>query len=128
MNVTAQRVAAARERCGLDQSALARALGVTQGAISKIEQGRTANSRLLPRIAARTGVSLEWLLGETDDPQDGAAETLTPEERESLEQLRQLRPEQREAVMQLIRTMTGRKRGATVHAPAAAHRPQEARK
>jgi phage repressor protein C with HTH and peptisase S24 domain len=54
------------EMRGIDQSSLARRLGVTQGAISKILLGRTANSRLVPRIAVQLGVPLPWLLGETD--------------------------------------------------------------
>ncbi|QCB44296.1 XRE family transcriptional regulator [Sphingomonas sp. PAMC26645] len=53
---------------GEDQSSLARAIGITQGAISKILQGKTANSRHLPRIAHYLGSSLPWLLGETNDP------------------------------------------------------------
>jgi transcriptional regulator with XRE-family HTH domain len=51
---------------GEDQSSLARSIGITQGAISKILQGKTANSRHLPRIAFHLGVPLDWLLGEID--------------------------------------------------------------
>ena len=55
---------------GMDQSDLAVAIGATQGTISKILLGKTANSRLLPRIAALLGVELAWLLGMSDDRSD----------------------------------------------------------
>lgn len=67
MTVTAERLSEAMQGQGIDQSALARELGVTQGAISKIVLGKTANSRLMPRIATHLGVSLAWLLGMSDD-------------------------------------------------------------
>ena len=68
MTVTATRLAEAMQNAAQDQSSLARAIGITQGAISKILQGKTANSRHLPRIALHLGVSLSWLLGETAEP------------------------------------------------------------
>lgn len=67
MTVTATRLADAMKQAGEDQSSLARAIGITQGAVSKILQGKTANSRHLPRIAVCLSVPLPWLLGETDD-------------------------------------------------------------
>lgn len=69
VTVTAIRLAEAMRKADEDQSSLARAIGITQGAISKILQGKTANSRHLPRIAHHLGASLPWLLGETDDPE-----------------------------------------------------------
>lgn len=73
MTVTANRLAEAMKQASEDQSSLARAIGITQGAISKILLGKTANSRHLPRIAIYLGVSLPWLMGETDDPNAGTA-------------------------------------------------------
>ena len=67
VTITATRLADAMNNAGEDQSSLARSIGITQGAISKILQGKTANSRHLPRIAFHLGVPLEWLLGETDN-------------------------------------------------------------
>lgn len=63
---------------GEDQSSLARAIGITQGAISKILQGKTANSRHLPRIAIYLTVPLAWLLGESDDLEGDAAQPSVP--------------------------------------------------
>lgn len=68
VTVTAIRLAEAMKNADEDQSSLARAIGITQGAISKILQGKTANSRHLPRIALHLGVSLSWLLGQTSEP------------------------------------------------------------
>lgn len=48
------------------QISVARALGVTQGAVSEILSGKTANTRLLPRLADLLGVSIPWLLGTSD--------------------------------------------------------------
>jgi transcriptional regulator with XRE-family HTH domain len=48
MSIVATRLIQALAERGIDQSMLARRLGVTQGTISKIAQGRTHNSRHLP--------------------------------------------------------------------------------
>lgn len=68
MSVTAERLQGALDERGWDQTDLAKRVGATQGAISKILVGKTTNSRLMPRIASVLGKSLPWLLGETDDP------------------------------------------------------------
>lgn len=67
MAVTGKRLEKAMENRGFDQSGLARAVGVSQATINRIVLGKTANSRLLPRIATELGVSLPWLLGMSDD-------------------------------------------------------------
>jgi phage repressor protein C with HTH and peptisase S24 domain len=68
---TAARLDEAMKLRGYDQSRLARELDVSQGTISKIILGKTANSRLMPRIATLLGVSLAWLLNMSDDRLDG---------------------------------------------------------
>lgn len=111
---------------GIDQSALARELGVTQGAISKIVLGKTANSRLLPRIATHLGVSLAWLLGIEDDPEaDLPDEWLSAEEREWIDLLRSLKPKDRQAVIQLTRSLAGCAPSPTVHAPRQEYKIEE---
>jgi transcriptional regulator with XRE-family HTH domain len=67
----ADRLRIAMEAAAISQSRLARDIGATQGAISLILLGKTTNSRLLPKIATRLGVSLAWLLGMVDDPCEG---------------------------------------------------------
>jgi phage repressor protein C with HTH and peptisase S24 domain len=63
----------AMAEAGLDQTALAKKVGCTQGAISQILVGRTRRSKLIPDIARALGVPVEWLLGRTDDKSGGAA-------------------------------------------------------
>ena len=100
------RLAEAMERRGLDQSALARRLGVAQGSISKIIVGRTSNSRLIPRLAVELGVSAEWLLCESDNPTGNGFEIdLTPDEQRLLVIYRELGREDRAALKRLIEKM-----------------------
>lgn len=64
------RLKAAMLEAGLDQSALARAVNVTPGAINQIVTGRTRDSRKLPDIARELGVSVDWLKGRAHTPQE----------------------------------------------------------
>lgn len=63
------RLKAAMAEADLDQSALARRVGVTPGAINQIVTGRTRDSRRLPDIARELGVSVDWLKGRSQTPQ-----------------------------------------------------------
>lgn len=105
MSVTAERLAQAMEIRGFDQTRLAHELDVTQGAISKILVGKTRNSRLMPRIAARLAVPLPWLLAESDSDGDFVNEGFTVEERDWVELLRSIAPKDRSAALQLVRTI-----------------------
>ncbi|OJY68681.1 MAG: hypothetical protein BGP16_05450 [Sphingobium sp. 66-54] len=118
MTATGKRLVKAMEMRGIDQSTLARGLGVTQGAISKIVVGRTSNSRLMPRLATYLGVSLPWLLGVVDspDPDVSIEDGLDAESLEFLEQFHQLAPADRRALMHIARSMAGGVRPSeTVH-------------
>lgn len=118
MGVTAARLAEAMRLKATDQSELARELGVTQGAISKIVVGRTANSRLLPRIAAHLGVPLDWLLGETDSLTAGESDLFSRAERDWVAILRALDPQRREALLTVAEAMSPHDREnarATLH-------------
>lgn len=64
----AARLRVRMEEVGYTQETLAEAIGVTQGTISLILTGKTRRSRILPEIAKKLEVSLQWLMGETDDP------------------------------------------------------------
>lgn len=63
------RIRLIRERSGLSQTALARRLHVTQGALSKLERGEAKiDADLLPVIGRVLGVSpAEFFLDPTDD-------------------------------------------------------------
>lgn len=56
-----QRVAAARMRAGLSQSALARCLDVAPQTIQALESGRATRTHLVVPIARATNVSPDWL-------------------------------------------------------------------
>lgn len=59
------RVIAAREHAGLTQDALAKAVGVSQQAIQKLESGKAGASRKSTQIAVVCGVRPEWLADES---------------------------------------------------------------
>jgi phage repressor protein C with HTH and peptisase S24 domain len=69
LTVTAQRVSERMEELGIDQSELARRVGCSAAAINQIVTGKTQHSRLLPTIAARLGVPVGYLTGDTSDKQ-----------------------------------------------------------
>lgn len=64
MATFAERLQEALDAKGWSQGKLARAVGVTQGAISQILLGKTHRSKFLPEIAEELGVSMRWLAGE----------------------------------------------------------------
>nr|WP_034453547.1 MULTISPECIES: helix-turn-helix transcriptional regulator [Butyrivibrio] len=62
-----KRVKELRQSCGLTQSDLAKALGVTPGYISNVENNRTAMSlHILIYFAQLTGQTLDSLVGELE--------------------------------------------------------------
>lgn len=67
MNVVGTRLREAMADRGIDQSALAHEIGVTQGAISLILRGKTRQSKYLVDIAIFLGVNYEWLAGRSDE-------------------------------------------------------------
>lgn len=68
--LTAVRLRQRMEELGWTQEALAEAVGSTQGAISLILTGKSQKSRLLPHIAGKLSVNLNWLLGVVDEKID----------------------------------------------------------
>ena len=67
-SVVSERLESRMVELDLDQSELARMVGCSSAAINQIVRGHTQNSRLLPKIAARIGLPLSYLIGEIDDP------------------------------------------------------------
>ena len=65
-----QRIREVRERQGMSQVALAKALGASINAINMLEGGATQAPHIdrLVAIADLFGVSLDYLAGRTDDP------------------------------------------------------------
>lgn len=60
------------EAAGLSQSALARKIGVSQATIGKLAIGVSTGSKHLHSIARELGTTPAYLIGETDDPFEGA--------------------------------------------------------
>ena len=85
-----KRIAEIREQGKLTQSALARAIGISQSAISAIEAGdRNPSYEMLRQIAAALGVTPAYLLG-------AEVEELRPEEVAHFRQFRSLPAKARE--------------------------------
>lgn len=64
----AKRIRATRERLGLTQAQLAAQASITPAAISQIEAGdRTPSTPILRRISSVLKVSIDYLLGATDE-------------------------------------------------------------
>ena len=65
------RLAKAAELKSINQSELARAVGVDRSTISQLLSGRDArlpNAQVVAECASALGVSADWLLGLTDRP------------------------------------------------------------
>ncbi len=69
MSTLGRRITLARGAAHLSREEMATAIGVTYSAICKYEEDRRRpNPDLLVAIAARCGVSTDYLLGRTNDP------------------------------------------------------------
>ncbi|GAB4300579.1 MAG: helix-turn-helix transcriptional regulator [Roseovarius sp.] len=69
------RLSEAMARRGINQSTLARRIGVDRSTVSQLVKGtgaRLPNAQLLGECAAALGVSADWLLGLTDRPETAA--------------------------------------------------------
>ena len=95
---------------GLSQAELARRVGVSQPSIFKlIHENKTGSTRIhvIARVLKTTPA---YLTGETDDPQsDVPEETLTPEEREWVEQLRKIPARDRSVALRMLRGIASAK-------------------
>lgn len=69
---TGERIAERRLARGLSQTQLAKAVGLSQGTIGKLEAGISSGSSHLHKIARELKTSPGYLAGETDDPAEGA--------------------------------------------------------
>ncbi len=68
----AERLTSRMKKLGLSQAELARRVKVSQPTIQAITTGETQNSRYLAKIAIELETTPAYLIGETDDPTDGA--------------------------------------------------------
>lgn len=73
-----ERIAARMAELDVGQSELARRVGVSQQAIGKLVNGSSETSRYLHLIARELQTTPQYLVGETDDPSEGALPAPTP--------------------------------------------------
>lgn len=99
----------------MTQAELARRVGITQPAVSKLVLGETANSRFIHKIARELSTTAEWLTGEVDELPE--ADEVTREEREWIDLLRGLAPSDRVAVMTLTRSLATSAASPRLQAP-----------
>lgn len=78
--VIADRLRQRMQKRGMSQSEMARRLGVTQGTIAHLVNGRTTNSVHLPAIAAALDTTVAYLNGDTDNPTEGAPIPMSKED------------------------------------------------
>lgn len=75
-----ERIAARRAELGLSQTQLAKAVGLSQATIGKLESGISSGSSHLHRFARALNTTPEYLAGEIDDPSAGALPAPTAEQ------------------------------------------------
>ena len=69
MEVAAKRMRALRESVGISQNRFAKEMGVGQSSVNRYESGEASPPyELLVRIADYYDVSLDYILGRTDEP------------------------------------------------------------
>ena len=86
--IVCDRIRFYREKAGLEQKALAKAVGVTANAVSNWENGRgRPDLNLVPDLCAALNISLYDLFG-----LQGPSDALTVQERHLLGRIRQLSP------------------------------------
>jgi transcriptional regulator with XRE-family HTH domain len=101
---------------GTSQGALARAIGVSPQAVSKMVVGGTTETGRLYQIARELKTSPEYLTGETDDPaSEGVDDALSSDERELIDLWQGIPPKDRAALLQLARTLSSCATTPSVH-------------
>jgi transcriptional regulator with XRE-family HTH domain len=96
---------------GLNQSQLARRLGVTQGAIAKVANNNPNGSSFLHKLARELRTTPEYLTGEVDDPDANAPTTkpLNYEQLELVECFDRLSRADQQALLQMARSLASNK-------------------
>lgn len=101
-----ERLKQLREHKGISRDDLAKHLGLSYWAISKYETGeRTPDHATLQEIADYFGVSIDYLLGRTDDPRPGRNPKIPPDIRKIARAGERMTPEQREKWLNIARVL-----------------------
>ena len=104
--IIGERITGRLKAINKSQAALARYIGVSPQAISKMATGNTHDTAKLWQIAKFCRTSPEFLTGEVDDP-DRLDEPmlLSEEQREWVQLLDSIRPSDRKAALQIVRSL-----------------------
>lgn len=108
MKSLGDRIRSQLAKLDMSQAELARRVKVTQPAINGLVNGKSTSSAHLHRIARELQTTVAYLTGETDDPtSDQPDDQFTSQDRDDLALLQQLTRRDRDAIRQILRTMTG---------------------
>lgn len=112
----ATRLKELRSSHGLSQKSLGEHIGLSMQAINNIERGyRTTTSEKLTLLADYFGVSIDYLVGRTDDPGSAVAshssEALSPDDKELLELYHQLNGQAKGQLQARARDLLQRQHG-----------------
>lgn len=100
----------------MSQAELARRVGVSQPTIFKLIHENKSGSRHLHRVAQELKTTAAYLACETDDDSaEVVPEDFTSEERNWIDKLRSVAPEDRKAILRLTRTAAMSLRSSTLH-------------
>lgn len=105
MHTPGIRIRAKRLELGLKQGELAKLAGISQSSLCELEKGdsKMPSAEALMGLSKALGVSQAWIM----TGKDGEVEMLTHDEEKLVQASRRLTAEQRRAVYQIMRTMTG---------------------
>lgn len=95
------RIRECRKAAGWSQAKLSDESGISQQMLSKLERGKAFGTTEIVQLARALKVSPQWL--ETGD--EPMLDTISPDERELLEEYRQLDPAKRPVARLTIRAM-----------------------
>jgi transcriptional regulator with XRE-family HTH domain len=102
-----------------NQSALARAMGISQPSVGRLITGETRETGKLLELARALRTTPEYLVGYSDEPDlvPGSGSSLSPEEWEVVEMLQSMSSRDRAAIIHIMQTMAGRVVSTAMHAP-----------
>ena len=96
-----------REKAGYSQQGFADAIGVKQSTVGNWEAGaREPKFEIMERLADFFGVSVDYLLGKTDDPTPSSTE-MTEEEKNILGLLHKMSEDELKTVYKITSAMAG---------------------
>lgn len=98
-----EKLKALRNEMGISQASLADTLGLSQQAIGKWETGNSEpDTDMLIKLASLFNVSVDYLLGRTEDRNPIKEDDMPPNVKILLRNAKKLTPEQLEAIQTLV--------------------------